>query len=119
MLDPDGRLTVLTRRNDLIISGGENVYPAEVEAVLAAHPDIVELAVIGVPDAKWGEAVQAVVVLREAGSVSADALIEWTKGRIAGYKRPKSVLIIGEAEMPRTATGKIQHRVLRDRLLPK
>jgi acyl-CoA synthetase (AMP-forming)/AMP-acid ligase II len=115
--DGDGFIHLVDRKSNMIISGGENIYPSEVEAVLGAHPQVQDVAVIGVPDAKWGEAVQAVVVLREAGSVSADALIEWTKGRIAGYKRPKSVLIIGEAEMPRTATGKIQHRVLRDRLL--
>jgi len=75
-----------------------------------------DVAVVGLPDAKWGEAVCAVVVLRPGVTAPESALIEWCRDRIAGYKRPRHVHIIAEAEMPRTATGKIQHRVLRDRL---
>jgi acyl-CoA synthetase (AMP-forming)/AMP-acid ligase II len=75
-----------------------------------------DVAVIGVPEAKWGESVQAVVVLRAAEAASEAELLDWCKGRIASFKRPKSVVFIAESQMPRTATGKIQHRVLRDRL---
>jgi fatty-acyl-CoA synthase len=114
--DGDGYIHLVDRKSNMIISGGENIYPSEVEAVLAAHPQVQDVAVIGVPDAKWGESVQAVVVLRAAGAASAAELLDWCKGRIASFKRPKSVLFITESQMPRTATGKIQHRVLRDRL---
>jgi acyl-CoA synthetase (AMP-forming)/AMP-acid ligase II len=114
--DADGFIHLVDRKSNMIISGGENIYPSEVEAVLAAHPQVQDVAVIGVPDAKWGESVQAVVVLRAAGAASEAELLDWCKGRIAGYKRPKSVLFMAESQMPRTATGKIQHRVLRDRL---
>jgi len=117
--DGDGFIHLVDRKSNMIISGGENIYPSEVEAVLAAHPQVQDVAVIGVPDAKWGESVQAVVVLRSAGAATEAELLEWTRGRIAGYKRPKSVLLLAESEMPRTATGKIQHRVLRDRLLSR
>ena len=99
----------------MIISGGENIYPSGVEAVLAAHPAVQDVAVIGVPDAKWGEAVQAIVVPRPGQQPSERELLDWCRERIAGYKRPRSVLFVGEREMPRTATGKIQHRVLRQR----
>ncbi len=115
--DADGFIHLVDRKSNMIISGGENIYPSEVEAVLAAHPQVQDVAVIGVPDAKWGESVQAVVVLRTSGAVSPSELLEWCKGRVASFKRPKSVVFINESEMPRTATGKIQHRVLRDRLV--
>jgi acyl-CoA synthetase (AMP-forming)/AMP-acid ligase II len=114
--DADGFIHLVDRKSNMIISGGENIYPSEVEAVLAAHPAVQDVAVIGVPDAKWGEAVQAVVVLRPGQQVEEHALLDWCRTRIAGYKRPRSVLFVGEREMPRTATGKIQHRVLRDRI---
>ncbi|MDH7574066.1 MAG: long-chain fatty acid--CoA ligase, partial [Clostridia bacterium] len=96
----------------------ENVYPSEVENVVAAHPAVQEVAVIGVPDPKWGEAVKAVVVLKpgyEPTQELASEIMEFCRGKIAGYKRPKSVDFISEEEMPRTATGKILHRVLRER----
>ncbi|WP_461395413.1 class I adenylate-forming enzyme family protein, partial [Deferrisoma sp.] len=109
---------LVDRKANMIITGGENVYPSEVEAVVAQHPAVRDVAVIGVPDPKWGEAVKAVVVL-QAGFAASDALAreiqEFCKGRIAGYKRPKIVEFIAEHEMPRTATGKILHRVLRER----
>jgi len=116
--DAEGYIHLVDRKSNMIISGGENIYPSEVEAVVAAHPAVQDVAVIGVPDAKWGEAVQAVVVLRSTQpAASAADIIDWCRDRIAGYKRPRSVRFVTEAEMPRTATGKIQHRVLRDRLL--
>jgi fatty-acyl-CoA synthase len=114
--DEQGFIHLVDRKSNMIISGGENIYPSEVEAVLAAHPAVQDVAVIGVPDAKWGEAVQAVVVPRPGQRVEERELLDWCRERIAGFKRPRSVLFITEREMPRTATGKIQHRVLRERL---
>jgi fatty-acyl-CoA synthase len=114
--DADGYIWLVDRKSNMIISGGENIYPSEVEGALGAHPAVREVAVIGVPDDKWGEAVQAVVVLHEGRSASADALKAWCKQRLAGFKCPRSVVFIADADMPRTATGKILHRILRQRL---
>ena len=115
--DADGFIQLVDRKSNMIISGGENVYPSEVEAVIGAHPKVKDVAVIGVPHEKWGEAVQAVVVLHEpqpdAKAVEAE-LLEWCKERMAGYKRPRSIAFMADADMPRTATGKILHRTLRD-----
>jgi acyl-CoA synthetase (AMP-forming)/AMP-acid ligase II len=113
--DTDGYYTLVDRKSNMIISGGENVYPSEVESMLAGHPKVRDVAVIGRPDQKWGEAVHAVVVLRAGASVSATELLDWCANRIAGYKRPKSLSFITDEEMPRTATGKILHRVLKAR----
>jgi fatty-acyl-CoA synthase len=115
--DEQGFIHLVDRKSNMIISGGENIYPSEVEAVLAAHPTVQDVAVIGVPDAKWGEAVQAVVVPRAGRQPSERELLDWCRERMAGFKRPRSVLFVGEREMPRTATGKIQHRVLRERIV--
>jgi acyl-CoA synthetase (AMP-forming)/AMP-acid ligase II len=98
----------------MIISGGENIYPSEVEAVLAAHPAVQEVAVIGVPHEKWGETVQAVVVLKANADCHADELKQWCKQQLAGYKLPKVISFVTSADMPRTATGKIVHRRLRE-----
>jgi fatty-acyl-CoA synthase len=104
----------------MIISGGENVYPSEVENLLAAHPAVKDVAVIGIPDDKWGEAVHAVVVLHPGGSnVTEQEIVEWCTERIAGYKRPRTIAFIDDTDMPRTVTGKILHRILRDRWLAK
>jgi acyl-CoA synthetase (AMP-forming)/AMP-acid ligase II len=114
--DSDGYYTLVDRKANMIITGGENVYPSEVETVLRAHEAVKEAAVIGVPDRKWGEAIKAVVVLNEgyeAGDALAKRIIKFSKGRIAGYKLPKSIDFIKEEEMPRTATGKILHRVIK------
>jgi fatty-acyl-CoA synthase len=101
----------------MIISGGENVYPSEVEAVLGAHPAVKEAAVIGLPDAKWGERVHGVVVLRDGAVAAETELLEWCRERLAGYKRPRAIAIMRDGDMPRTATGKVQHRTLKNRLL--
>jgi acyl-CoA synthetase (AMP-forming)/AMP-acid ligase II len=114
--DADGFYTLVDRKNNMVISGGENIYPSEVEAVLAAHPKVLEVAIVGRPDEKWGEAVHAVIVLRDGEAASADELAQWCTGKLAGYKRPKSFSFIAGADMPRTATGKILHRVLKSRL---
>ena len=113
--DQDGFYHLVDRKRNMIITGGENVYPSEVENLLGGHPAVQDVAVIGVPHPRWGEAVHAVVVLEPAASVRAEELIEWTRGRIAGYKRPRSVEFLSAEEMPRTGTGKILHRALRDR----
>lgn len=114
--DPDGYIHLVDRKSNLIISGGENIYPSEVEGVLGAHPSVKDVAVIGVPDAKWGEAVRAVVVLHNGQQVLEAEMIDYCRDRLAGYKRPRSVLFIADTEMPRTATGKILHRKLREQL---
>ena len=113
----DGYIHLVDRKSNMIISGGENIYPSEVEAVFGEHPKVKDVAVIGVPDAKWGEAVQAVIVLHDRQQASEAELLDWCRDRVAGYKRPRSILFIADAEMPRTATGKILHRTLRERQL--
>jgi fatty-acyl-CoA synthase len=113
--DEDGYYYLVDRKANMIITGGENVFPSEVENCLGSHPAIKYVAVIGVPHQKWGEAVKAVVSLYEGKSVTEKELIEHCRGRIAGYKIPKSVDFIKDEEMPMTPTGKILHRVLRER----
>jgi fatty-acyl-CoA synthase len=103
--DEDGYVYVVDRVKDMIISGGENIYPAEVENALLAHPDIVECAVIGLPDEKWGEVPRAVVVVREGARLGPDEVLASLAGRIAKYKIPKSVVVADE--LPRTASGKL------------
>jgi fatty-acyl-CoA synthase len=114
--DEDGYLYLVDRKSNMIISGGENVYPSEVEAMLGGHPKVKDAAVIGVADTKWGERVHAVIIARDGETPTEEEILEWCKSRIAGYKRPRSVSFIAEADMPRTATGKILHRVLRTQL---
>ncbi len=115
--DADGYIHLVDRKSNMIISGGENIYPSEVEAAIGAHPKVKDVAVIGVPHDKWGEAVQAVVVLHAGQRASEAELLDFCRDAMAGYKRPRSILFIGDAEMPRTATGKILHRTLRDALI--
>ena len=110
-LDDKGYLFIYDRVKDMIVSGGENIYPAEVESALFGHPAVADVAVIGVPDARWGEAVKAVVVKKPGAEVGAGELIEWARDRIAGYKLPKSVDFIDA--LPRNPTGKILKRELR------
>jgi acyl-CoA synthetase (AMP-forming)/AMP-acid ligase II len=116
--DEDGYYYLVDRKKNMIITGGENVYPSEVENVIGAHPAVKDVAVIGVPDEKWGESVTAIVVLHrgyQPGQELAEEIIDFTKGKIAGYKRPKKIEFINDEDMPRTATGKILHRMLRER----
>jgi acyl-CoA synthetase (AMP-forming)/AMP-acid ligase II len=113
--DADGYIWLVDRKKNMIISGGENVYPSEVEAAIGACPQVQDVAVIGLPDEKWGERVHAVVVLHDGAQCSEADLAAWSRERLAGYKRPRSFSFLAESEMPRTATGKILHRVLRER----
>jgi acyl-CoA synthetase (AMP-forming)/AMP-acid ligase II len=111
-LDEEGFMFLKDRVKDMIVSGGENVYPAEIEAVLMGHPEVLECAVIGVPDSQWGETVKAVVVRRVGTNLSETTLIEWTRDKLAGFKRPRSVDFV-EA-LPRNASGKLLKRTLRE-----
>jgi acyl-CoA synthetase (AMP-forming)/AMP-acid ligase II len=111
--DEDGYLYICDRKVDMIISGGVNIYPAEVEAVLGTHPAVQDCAVIGVPDPEWGEAVKAVVQLRPGATATAEELIAHCADRLADYKRPRSVDIVDD--LPRDAAGKLLKRQLRDR----
>ena len=110
-VDTDGYVYVTDRIKDMIISGGENIYPAEIERVLAEHPALADVAVIGVPDERWGEVPKAVVVLRADASVEHNELVVWCRERLAGYKVPKTVDVV--SELPRNPTGKILKRELR------
>ncbi len=110
-VDADGFVTIADRLKDMIISGGENVYPAEVESALLGHPDVLECAVIGVPDVRWGEVPRAVAVLREGATVTADEVLGFLAGRLAKYKIPASLVFT--RELPRTASGKLHKPSLR------
>jgi fatty-acyl-CoA synthase len=112
-VDEDGFYIIVDRKKDMVITGGENVYSTEVEQVLFGHPDVVEVAVVGKPDERWGEAVTAVVVRTEGSTLTEAALIEWTRERIAHFKAPKFVEFVDA--LPRNATGKILKRDLRAR----
>ncbi len=112
VMDEEGYVTIVDRKKDMILTGGENVYSTEVENVLYMHPAILECAVVGVPDEKWGEAVKGVVVLKAGKNATADEIIRFCKDHIAHYKAPKSIDFI-EA-LPRTGSGKIQKKELRD-----
>ncbi|MEJ2864079.1 AMP-binding protein [Actinomycetospora flava] len=110
-LDDAGRIHLVDRAKDRIVTGGENVYPAEVERVLAQHPDVAEVAVIGVPDERWGEAVKAVIVPAGA-SPDPDDIVAFARARLAGFQSPKSVDVVDA--LPRTATGKVIKPTLRE-----
>jgi acyl-CoA synthetase (AMP-forming)/AMP-acid ligase II len=111
--EEDGFIHLVDRKSNMIISGGENVYATEVEALLGRHPKVKDVAVIGVADAKWGERVHAVIIPKDGDAISSQEILAWCRDLIAGHKRPRSVSFVREEEMPRTATGKIMHRLLR------
>jgi long-chain acyl-CoA synthetase len=112
-LDADGYLYIHDRVKDMIISGGENVYPAEVENAIHGHPDVFDVAVIGVPSEKWGEEVKAIVQPKPGSRPDPQDVIRWARERVAAFKAPKSVEFIDA--FPRTATGKILRRELREK----
>lgn len=111
--DEEGYLWILDRKKDMIISGGENIYPAEVEDVISGHPKVADVGVVGMRDAKWGEAPLALVVLIPGEKLAEEELVAWTRDRLAGYKTPKAVIFVDE--LPRTPTGKILKKDLRAR----
>jgi long-chain acyl-CoA synthetase len=110
-LDADGYLFIADRRTDMVISGGVNIYPAEIEAALVAHPDVVDAAVFGIPDERWGESLLAVVE-RRGTALDAAAVQAWCRERLADYKTPRGVEFI--AELPRDPNGKVLKRQLRE-----
>ncbi|MFD4291606.1 AMP-binding protein [Rhodococcus sp. NPDC058505] len=115
-VDEDGYLFLTDRIKDMIVTGGENVFPAEVENVLATHPSVAEAAVIGIPSDRWGETVHAVVAARPGASIDPDGLIEFTRERLAHYKCPTGVDVVDA--LPRNATGKVQKISLREEYWP-
>ena len=110
--DDEGYLYIHDRVKDMIVSGGENIYPAEVENALMSNPDIIDAAVIGIPDEKWGESVKGFVVLKDGAKLSEVDIISYTKTQIAGYKCPKSINFIDI--LPRNPSGKVLRRELRE-----
>jgi acyl-CoA synthetase (AMP-forming)/AMP-acid ligase II len=114
--DEEGYFSIIDRKNNMIITGGEHVYPSEVEKVIGAHPGVLDVAVVGLPHEKWGEAVTAFVIPKDPDNPPAvQEIIDSCRGKMAGYKRPKAVRFITQEEMPRTGSGKVLHRVLRER----
>ena len=112
-MHPDGYIEIRDRSKDIIISGGENIASVEVEQALASHPAVLEAAVVGAPDPKWGEVPVAFVTLVAGGRVEPDELVAHVKRQIAGYKAPKRVVF---GPLPKTSTGKIMKYALRERV---
>src|SRR3990170_8231967 len=113
--DKEGYYYLVDRKDNMIITGGEHVYPSEVEAIICQHPKVFDVAVIGLPDDVWGEAVKAVVILKEGEKAEAQEIIEWCRGKMAGYKKPKTADFVKPEDMPRTPTGKILYRKLKEK----
>lgn len=113
--DEEGYYYLVDRKANMIISGGENIFPSEVENVIGGNTKVKDVAVIGIPHEKWGEQVAAVVVLHEGAYATEQEISEYCREKIAGYKVPKRVIFIKDDEMPRSGAGKILHRLLRER----
>ena len=111
-VDEEGYLFLTDRVKDMIVSGGENVYPVEVEEALAHHPAVLDVTVIGVPDERWGETVKALVIAQPGTAPTAEELVAFARERLAGYKLPRSIEFVDE--FPRTPSGKVLKRVLRE-----
>lgn len=111
-LDEEGYLYIHDRVKDMIVSGGENVYPAEVESAIYGHPQVADVAVIGIPDAKWGEAVKAVIQPKPGVELDPESIVAWARERLAGFKVPKSIDIV--EQLPRNPSGKLLRRQLRE-----
>lgn len=120
--DEDGYYYIVDRKDNMIITGGEHVYPSEVEEVIGSHECVFDCAVIGLPDEKWGEKVTAFVVKKpgmDLSKINAETIMQCCQYAVAGYKRPKEIIFIEDHEMPRTPTGKILHRKLREKFAKK
>jgi acyl-CoA synthetase (AMP-forming)/AMP-acid ligase II len=113
-LDADGFLYIVDRKKDMILSGGQNIYPADIEAVMRTHPQVADVAVIGVRSSQWGETPIAVVVAAANGNVAAEDLVEWTNARVGKQQRIRKV--VSRLELPRNANGKVLKRELRQEL---
>lgn len=111
-VDEDGYFYIVERKKDMLITGGENVYPAEVEEVIIAHPNVAEVGVIGVPDEKWGESVRAIIVPLPGKTITFEEIKEFCADKLAKYKTPKSIVVLDE--LPRNPAGKILKRILRE-----
>jgi acyl-CoA synthetase (AMP-forming)/AMP-acid ligase II len=109
--DEEGYVYIKDRMKDMIVSGGENVYPREIEEVLFTHPAVADAACIGVPSEQWGEEIKAIVVLKPDAKASADDIIEFCRGKLAGFKRPRSVDFA--QALPKNPSGKVLKRELR------
>jgi fatty-acyl-CoA synthase len=112
--DDEGYVILVDRKANMIISGGENIFPSEVENCVGSNPKVKDVAVIGVPHEKWGEQVTAFVVLHEGQTATGEEITVFCKGKIAGFKVPKNIVFIKDEEMPRSGAGKILHRMLRE-----
>jgi acyl-CoA synthetase (AMP-forming)/AMP-acid ligase II len=110
--DEEGYVFIVDRKNDMIISGGKNIYPREIEEVIYTHEAVLETAVIGVPDDYWGEAVKALIVLKPGGQATEEEIIALCKKTLASYKKPKSVEF--RDQLPKSPTGKLLKRVIRE-----
>jgi acyl-CoA synthetase (AMP-forming)/AMP-acid ligase II len=111
-VDDEGYIFIVDRKKEMLVSGGFNVYPSEVESVLAQHPAVYEVCVVGVPDDHWGEAVKAVVVLREGARAADGEIIDFCRGRLADFKRPRSVDFV--PQLPKNANGKLSRKDVRE-----
>lgn len=116
-LDSGGNLYVVDRKDDMIISGGENIYPREIEEVLSKHPDVAQAAVIGVPDERWGQAVTACIIPREKDKLTVEDIKSFSKKHLAGYKCPKYIDFY--EKLPQTPAGKILKRELKKKYMEK
>ena len=117
IINQEGYVTIVDRKNDMIITGGENVFSIEVENILYTHPAVLEAAIIGIPDKEWGEIVKAVIVLKEGEKVTEDDIIKYCRGKIANYKIPKSIDFLDN--LPKLGSGKISKKLLKEKYTKK
>jgi acyl-CoA synthetase (AMP-forming)/AMP-acid ligase II len=115
-VDHEGFFEIVDRKDNLIITGGEHVYPSEVEKIICSYPGVLDVAVVGLPHKKWGDAVTAFIIYKDPENLPTEnEIIQFCRGKMAGYKRPQAVYFISPEEMPRTGSGKILHRAIRER----
>jgi acyl-CoA synthetase (AMP-forming)/AMP-acid ligase II len=113
VINEEGYITIVDRKKDMIITGGENVFSIEVENILYSHPAVLDVAVIGIPDEEWGEMVKALVVLKKEENLTEDEIIKYCKGKIAKYKIPKSIIFL--ENLPKLGSGKISKKLLKEK----